>query len=123
MPFSHGRNRDPYALTPLKPIELLVLTMLSAGDRHGYGIRQDILAFTNGRISLEAGNLYRHIRNLEADGLVEEVGARPAAPGDDERRIYYRLRAFGRRVLAAEVTRLRDVVLLAEANGVVPQHA
>ena|ERR1043166_1085322 len=114
----HKRRRDPYSLIPLKPIELLVLTMLSAAERHGYGIRQDILEFTEGRISLEAGNLYRHIRNLEGEGLVEEAGSRPSGDGD-ERRIYYRLLPFGRRVLAAEVLRLRDIVRLAEANRVI----
>ena len=36
------RPPDPASLLPLKPVELLILTMLSAGDRHGYGIRQDI---------------------------------------------------------------------------------
>ena len=102
MPSDHARTRDPHSLTPLKPIELLVLTMLSAGDRHGYGIRQDILKFTEGRVSLEAGNLYRHIGDLESQGLVGELRAPPVGEGHDERRIYYELLPFGRRVLAAE---------------------
>jgi PadR family transcriptional regulator PadR len=112
-----SRERDPASFTPLKPIELLVLSMLSSGDRHGYGIRQDILEFTDGRVSLEAGNLYRHIRNLETDGMIGEVGARAAAD-TDERRIYYRLLPFGRKVLAAEVLRVREIVRLVEANRV-----
>lgn len=110
-------DRDPHELLPLKPIELLVLTMLSAGDRHGYGLRQDIVAHTEGRVSLEAGNLYRHIRRLESEGLVEETEPR-AVDGDDERRIYYRLLPFGRRVLGAELTRLRELMKIAEANRV-----
>src|SRR6476646_4822895 len=48
---------QPDALLPLKPVEVLVLTMLAAGDRHVYGIRQDILEHTQGTIELEAGNL------------------------------------------------------------------
>jgi DNA-binding PadR family transcriptional regulator len=112
-----SRDRDPDDLLPLKPIELLVLTMLSAGDRHGYGLRQDIVAHTEGRVSLEAGNLYRHIRNLQGDGLVEETEPR-AVDGDDERRIYYRLLPFGRRVLGAEMARLRALMRIAEANRV-----
>src|SRR5918911_5178425 len=63
--------RSPDDLLPLRPVEALVLTMLSAGERHGYGIRQDILEHTQGRIELEAGSLYRQIRRLEAEGLVE----------------------------------------------------
>ena len=111
--------RDPQDLLPLKPIELLILTMLSAGDRHGYGIRQDIVAHTQGRVSLEAGNLYRHIRNLQGEGLVEETEPKPIADGDDERRIYYRLLPFGKRVLAAELARLKALVRFAEENRVI----
>lgn len=106
---------DPSALLPLKPIELLILTMLSGGERHGYGIRQDIIDHTAGRIALEAGNLYRHIRKLESEGLLTET----EAGDDDERRIYYRLLPFGRRVLAAEVRRLRALIAVAEANHIV----
>jgi len=107
-------RQDPQTQLPIKPVELLVLTMLMAGERHGYGIRQDIIAHTQGAMQLEAGNLYRSMRRLEADGLVEEAGRRPAADADDERRRYFRLSAFGRRVLAAEMLRLRALVQLAE---------
>ena len=110
---------NPDALLPLKPVELLILTMLSAGDRHGYGIRQDIVEHTGGRIALEAGNLYRHIRRLQSEGLVDETEPRPVTSDGDERRIYYRLRPFGRRVLGVEVRRLRALIALAEANHVV----
>jgi len=117
MPYK-AREPNPDELLPLKPIELLVLTMLSAGERHGYGLRQDIVAHTHGRISLEAGNLYRHIRKLQSEGLVEETEPRPIADSDDERRIYYGLLPFGRRVLAAEMLRLRALMRIAEANRV-----
>ena len=117
MPYK-TQERDANELLPLKPIELLVLTMLSSGERHGYGLRQDIVAHTQGRISLEAGNLYRHIRKLESEGLVEETEPRPVADTDDERRIYYRLLPFGRRVLGAEMLRLRALMRIAEANRV-----
>ena len=88
---------SPESLLPIKPIELLILSMLSAGDRHGYGIRQDIVEHTQGALALEAGNLYRTIRRLEQDGLVDESGRRPAVDSDDERRRYYRLTPFGRK--------------------------
>ena len=115
---SRPRLRDPQALLPLKPIELLVLTMLSAGERHGYGLRQDIVEHTEGRVTLEAGNLYRHIRRLQNDDLIDETEPRPVARDDDERRIYYRLLPFGRQVLAAELDRLRALMRIAEANRI-----
>jgi DNA-binding PadR family transcriptional regulator len=107
---------DPTDLLPIRPVELLLLTMLSAGDRHGYGLRQDIIDYTGGKIELEAGSLYRHIRRLEDSKLVVET----AAPVDeDERRIYYRLTPLGRKVLAAEMLRLRSLVRLAEARRII----
>ena len=114
-----ARDRDPNDLLPLKPIELLILTMLSRGDRHGYGLRQDIVEHTAGRVALEAGNLYRHIRQLESESLLAVAESRRARSDEDERRIYYRLQPFGRRVLAAELLRLRALMRLAEENRVI----
>ena len=101
---------------PVRPVELLLLTMLSAGPRHGYGLRQDILDHTEGRLELEAGSLYRHIRRLEEAGLIAEA---PTPADDDERRICYGLTHLGRKVLAAEMVRLRSLVRLAEARRII----
>jgi DNA-binding PadR family transcriptional regulator len=112
-----SEHSDPQSFLPLKPIELLILTMLAEGDRHGYGIRQDILEHTEGRVSVEAGNLYRHIRSLADGGLVIDA---PAPRSEtDERRIYYRLSGLGKRVLAAELQRLRALVRLGEERGII----
>ena len=110
-----ARSRSPGDLLPLRSIDFLVLLMLGRGERHGYGIMQDVLAHTEGRTELEAGSLYRTIRRLADDKLLEESARRPAAESDDERRRYYRLTPFGRRVVAAEAARLRALVRLAES--------
>ncbi len=102
---------------PLSSVELLLLTMLSAGDRHGYGLRQDILDYTGGKIEIEAGNLYRHMRSLEDRDFI--TTARAPRKETDERRIYYKLKPLGRRVLAAELLRLRALVRLAEERGII----
>ena len=81
-------------------------------------IRQDILEHSGGKIELEAGTLYRHVRQLESTGLIEAASQRHDS-GDDERRIYYRLTPFGRRVLAAEMLRLRALVRLAESHRII----
>jgi DNA-binding PadR family transcriptional regulator len=106
---------DPTDLLPLKTVDFLVLVMLARGDRHGYGIMQDVEAHTEGAVRLEAGSLYRTIRRLVDDALIVESARRPASDADDERRRYYRLTPFGRRVLTVEVARLRDLIRLAEA--------
>src|SRR5215208_7001048 len=111
-------DRDPESLLPLKPVEALVLTMLASGERHGYAIRQEIIDHTGGKIELEAGNLYRYIRRLEEDELIEQSARRPGG-SEDPRRVYYRMTPFGRRVLAAEVQRMRDLVALAESRRIV----
>ncbi len=105
------------SFTPLRPVELLILTVLGAGDRHGYAIRKEVLDYTKGRVAIEAGNLYRYIRSLEDDGLVVDAPTRGG--GEDERRIYYRLTPLGRRVLAAELERLRALVQYAEGQGII----
>lgn len=111
------RSPDPLSFTPLRPVELLILTVLGSGERHGYAIRKEVLDYTQGRVAIEAGNLYRYIRSLEDDGLVIDA---PARVGDaDERRIYYRLTPLGRRVLAAEMERLRSLVRYAEGQGII----
>ena len=112
------QRQDPKSQIPLKPIELLVLSMLSAGDRHGYGIRQDIIEHTNGELELEAGNLYRTIRRLETDGLIDEASS-SSSSSTDERRRYYRLTPFGKRVLGVELERLRVLVRLGEERRVI----
>lgn len=111
--------RDPDAFMPLRPVDFLILLTLAAGDRHGYGIMQDILERSGGSVRLEAGNLYRNIRRLLADGLLAESERRPAPDLDDERRRYFALTPTGRRVLAAEARRLRALVRAAEAGHVI----
>jgi DNA-binding PadR family transcriptional regulator len=117
MPPLQANLPAPETLLPLRPLDVLILTMLGPGARHGYGIRQDVLDHSEGRIELEAGSMYRNIRRLEDDALIE-AGRDPRA-GDDPRRIYYKLTPFGRRVLAAEMRRLRDLVRLAESHRII----
>lgn len=100
---------------PLKPVVFQILLSLVDGERHGYGITQEILGRTSARMRLEPGNLYRSLRTMLDDGLIEESDRRPAPDLDDERRRYYRITSMGRRVAAAETERL--VTLVAEARG------
>jgi DNA-binding PadR family transcriptional regulator len=105
----------PQDYLPLRSVDFLILLMLAPKERHGYGIMQDVLEHTGGKLELEAGSLYRTIRRLGAEGLLEESARRPAADLDDERRRYYRLTPLGRRVVAAEAGRLRTLVRIAES--------
>jgi len=106
---------DADRLLPLKPVMFQVLLSLADGERHGYGITQDIAARTAARMRIEPGNLYRSLRTLLDEGVIEESEKRPAPDLDDQRRRYYRITPFGRRVAAAETARLE--ALVAEAKG------
>ena len=93
--------------------------MLGDEDRHGYAIRQAILDHTDGAIEVEAGNLYRHIRRLERDELIAETDTVPRGVIDDERRRYYTLTKLGKRVLVAELSRMRALLRYAEDRRVI----
>ncbi len=112
--------QDPARHLPLKPVDLQLMLALAEGELHGYGLVQAIDAATDGLMKLDPGNLYRVIRRLLADGLLDESDRRDAPDlGGDERRRYYRLTALGRRVLAAELVRLREVMQSPAARTIV----
>jgi len=95
---------------PLKPVAFQILLSLAEGEQHGYAITRDIGARSSAHMQIEPGNLYRSIRTLLDDGLIEESDRRPAPDLDDERRRYYRLTNLGREVAEAETARLEAVV-------------
>ena len=106
---------NPDRFLPLKPVAFQILLSLADGERHGYGVTQDIANRTAARLRLEPGNLYRSLRAMLDDGLIEESERRPAPDLDDERRRYYRITPLGRKVALAETSRLE--ALVAEAKG------
>ena len=115
-----GRTIDAEAWLPLKPVVFHILLALAEGDSHGYGVIRSVREGSEGRIHLETGPFYRHLRKLMDDGLVGESHSRPA--GDDPRRgAYYRLTAAGRAVLAAESRRLAGLVATTRTLGLLSE--
>jgi DNA-binding PadR family transcriptional regulator len=109
-------STDVTALLPLPPATFHILLALAAGDRHGYGIIQDVESRTGGALRLSPGTLYRTIQRLLEQGLIAEPKRR-ADPLDDPRRRYYRITPFGTLVARAETRRLTDLVRLAKGVG------
>jgi DNA-binding PadR family transcriptional regulator len=107
----------PEQLLPLTPAVFHILLALVGGERHGYGIMQEIATSTEGRLRIGPGTLYRSIKQMIGQGLIEESSERPDPALDDERRRYYRLTDFGRRVAQAEAIRLAQLVSQAGAKG------
>jgi DNA-binding PadR family transcriptional regulator len=92
---------------------MLILASLADAPRHGYAIKKDVQARTDGSVRLGSTTLYRVLGRLLDDGLIEEAASRPASHLDDERRRYYRITPAGRRALAAELRRLERMLAAA----------
>ena len=111
--------RKAEEMIPLTPAVLHILLALADGERHGYGIMQEVTGRAGGHVKMGPGTLYGSIKRMLTDGLIEETGERPDPALDDERRRYYRLTSFGLRVMQAEVLRLHQIVLLAQSKQVI----
>ena len=109
------REHSPEDFLPLKPNWFHVLLSLAGEEQHGYGIMQEVLARTDGKVRLWPATLYGTLKRLLDADLIEASGTRPSRD-DDERRRYYRLTALGRRVLAAESARLEELVRAVHAK-------
>src|ERR1700688_3867827 len=101
---------DPQSFVPLKTQWFHIMLSVAGGEQHGYGIMQDVLQRTGGKVRLWPATLYGSIKRLIEAGLIEESDERPAPELDDARRRYYRLTRLGRRVLDAECERLEELV-------------
>ncbi len=95
---------------PLKTQWFHIMLSLAGGEQHGYGIMQEVLRRTTGKVRLWPATLYGSIKRLIEAELIEESDERPAPELDDARRRYYRLTALGRSVLDAECERLQELV-------------
>lgn len=116
---SKGADRAPEAFLPLTPAVFHILIALADGEAHGYAIMREVAERSEGTVRLGPGTLYGAIGRLLDDGLIEESDKRPDPEMDDERRRYYRLTNLGGRVLAAETSRLEDLVRAARSTRVV----
>ena len=105
---------DLSSFLPLSPASFYILFSLAAEDRHGYGIMQEVTRQSGGQYKLGPGTLYDNLQKMMNWAMVEDAPRRSA--DDDPRRRYYRITDFGRRLLAAEVTRLEDLVREAKSN-------
>ena len=100
-------HAEPTDFLPLRPVVFGILAVLREQPRHGYAIMQLANDHVGRRALLGPGTLYRTLKELRADGLLEHA---PTPRGEDARRQYYRLSALGSRVADAETERLRGLI-------------
>ena len=97
----------------LPPHWFQILLALADRDLHGFGVMNDVLERTGGRMRLWPGMLYRSFSRLLALGYVVEVAAPEDAERGGGRPRFYRITPLGRRVCAAEAERLAGFVKVA----------
>ena len=110
------KNHSPEMFLPLKSNWFHILVSLSDQEQHGYGIMQEVLERTGGKVRLWPATLYGTLKRLIEEELIEESAERPAPEFDDARRRYYRMTPLGRRVLVAESERLKDLVTMLQSK-------
>lgn len=101
----------------------VILLSLSDRPRHGLGVVEDVEARTGGMVKLGPGTLYGTLRRLDELGFVHELEQAPDDLSDDPRRKYYEVTDEGRAALEEEAERLRRLVEVASARGVLSQRA
>ena len=95
---------------PLRPVVFAILIALNEESQHGYGIMKVVNEQMGRRAVLGPGTLYRTLKELRDDGLIEYA----KSPTDaDARRRYYRITTEGRQVARTEAARMADWVDLA----------
>ena len=117
-----AKDRSPDDFLPLTPAMFHILLALADQDRHGYEIMREVDERTEGKVRLGPGTLYGSIKRMLGDELIEELEERPDPEMDDERRRYYRLSGFGRRVAVAEAERLAGLVKVARTKKLLAGH-
>ena len=102
---------------PMAPRDYLILFCLQGGPRHGYGIIREVEEQSDGLVTMDPSNLYRSIRRLTRDGLVEDRELQEPESDGAQRR-YHGLTELGRSVVRAEAERLRVLTLAAERKQI-----
>jgi DNA-binding PadR family transcriptional regulator len=106
----------------LRPVEFHILLSLAAGERHGYGIIQDIQGRGDAPVP-DVGTMYRALARMVEAGLIQAAARRAAPDAGDERRNYYRITEAGHQVATAEARRLEALTRAARLGGLLPKGA
>lgn len=106
----------------LRSVEFHILLSLAAGERHGYGIIQDIQQRGETAVP-DVGTMYRALARMVESRLIEASARRPAPDADDERRNYYRITEAGLRIARAEARRLEILTRAARVGGLLTKGA
>jgi DNA-binding PadR family transcriptional regulator len=86
--------------------QLLVLSTLRSGPKHGYQIALDVEEESNGLFRFRHGTLYPILHRLEGDGMIRGSWSREGG----RRKKVYALTGVGTRHLQGETGRMQEIV-------------
>jgi DNA-binding PadR family transcriptional regulator len=98
---------------PLTETSFFIILSLATAPKHGYAIMKEVEAMSEKRVILATGTLYSALRRMLEDGWIERVTDNTLKADKRERKLY-QLTKHGRRILEAEIYRLRKLVNLAQ---------
>lgn len=104
---------DTQANLPLAEATYFIMLSLAPGPKHGYAIMKDVTTLSDNRVVLSTSTLYSALKRLLEQGWIERVEDPNLNETSCPRKVY-RLTSLGRRILSAEVARLRTLVTAAE---------
>ena len=102
----------------LTPIGFEVLLSLMERPQHGYAIKLDIEARSQGEITLGSGTLYQAIYRLEREGLIAGAASRERV--DARRGRSYQILPAGRAAVREHLRRLDRIVAYARSRRLLP---
>lgn len=96
-----GDNKENIVLT--EAVYYILLSLYN--PMHGYGIMQNVMALSDGRVSLAAGTLYGAINTLLEKGFITAIAGEA-----NSRKKEYIITKSGKAAVENEIERLRELV-------------
>ena len=100
---------------PLTETSFFIILSLASAPKHGYAIMKEVEAMSEKRVVLATGTLYSALRRMLEDDWIERMADNNSAADNRERKLY-QLTRRGRRILEAEISRLRKLVNLTQLH-------
>ena len=100
-----GRPQQPGTDT-IGTLDLLILSRLSRGPMHGFGIAEHLHGVSDA-LHVEEGSLYPALHRLESQGLIQSAWG---VSENNRRARFYKLTPRGRKQVAQKVSEWRRMV-------------
>lgn len=92
---------------PLTESYFYILLCLYREPMHGYGIMQETLKLSDGRVKIGSGTMYGATGNMMRKGWIEEIKATSI---EEAKKRMYQLTLAGEEILQGEIVRLTELL-------------